>query len=372
MPPSVLGPSLYEDRQLPRPYSLGAMLGSRMREARQGRLSPVISHSFTGTSRTAPSRFSSTMLGPRSTPPITTTLRRLSSRRQASTSPRVRQSVSFISPKKPHAVFETPQKVEVQEDGSELPRKYRMQEEELLRRFREWKLGQEKRQISEKKRYVEPLSDVERKKLLQWQLGPGYEILGTFARIELTKEDLRTLKPRSWLNDNVIDAYLADITAQFPSVFAFTTHFFTQFEEKGYNGVKRWARRKQVDVFAKDLVFVPVNQGNMHWTLAIVDNREKCLKFFDSMGGRGKRFLDELEQYLRHEAQSQGKKCPTYSKQDSIEGPRQKNGSDCGVFICQVVKCLASGQSLDFHQKDMPLIRDRMAYRLGELVSNKQ
>lgn len=370
MPPSVSGPLNYENREIPRPFSLGAMLSSRMSEAKQGRLSPIVPHTFSAApSRTFTSRFSATALGPRTVPNSTSLKRISSSRWQSSSLPRQRYSSS--SPKKPYPVAaESSPKPKLQDKISEAPKKYRAQEEDLLRRFREWKLGQERRKVPQRKPYVEPLSDDKKKQLSIWQQGPGGEILGTFTRIELSKDDLRTLKPRSWLNDNVIDAYLADISAEFPSTFAFTTHFFTQLEEKGYNGVKRWARRKQVDVFAKDMVFIPVNQGNMHWTLAIVDNKEKCLKFYDSMGGRGRRFLDELEQYLVSEAKSHGKVCPKYSKQDSIEGPRQKNGSDCGVFVCQAVKCLATCQNFDFNQNDMPLIRDQMAYRLGELVSS--
>ncbi len=44
--------------------------------------------------------------------------------------------------------------------------------------------------------------------------------------------------------------------------------------------------------------------------------------------------------------------------------PQQKNGSDCGIFLCQYAEYLARDikPPFDFTQRNMPYFRVRMAY----------
>lgn len=41
----------------------------------------------------------------------------------------------------------------------------------------------------------------------------------------------------------------------------------------------------QVDIFAHDLLLVPVHRG-MHWCMAIINVKEKVIRYYDSMNGR--------------------------------------------------------------------------------------
>jgi sentrin-specific protease 1 len=43
-----------------------------------------------------------------------------------------------------------------------------------------------------------------------------------------------------------------------------------------------------------------------------------------------------------------------------VDAPRQKNGFDCGVFICQYVRQLALGLPVTFSQRDIPGVRLRI------------
>lgn len=45
-------------------------------------------------------------------------------------------------------------------------------------------------------------------------------------------------------------------------------------------------------------------------------------------------------------------------------GPEQKNGVDCGVFLCQYVDYLSRNAPLDFSQSGMTAFRKRMLYEL--------
>jgi Ulp1 family protease len=66
------------------------------------------------------------------------------------------------------------------------------------------------------------------------------------------------------------------------------TNFYTKLAEqrgKGYcyKDVKRWT--KTVNVFAKDLVIVPIHCHGNHWTLAVVNFASKRFEYYDSLRG---------------------------------------------------------------------------------------
>jgi hypothetical protein len=65
----------------------------------------------------------------------------------------------------------------------------------------------------------------------------------------------------------------------------------------------------QVDIFKKDLVLVPINQGNAHWTCAVINFRFKRIEAYDSMGRPGgARFVFQaLRSYLQLESQDKKK-----------------------------------------------------------------
>ena len=57
-----------------------------------------------------------------------------------------------------------------------------------------------------------------------------------------------------------------------------------------YNAVDRWARKidsTKGDVFGLDKLVIPVNVAKNHWALAVAYIKDKKLRYFDSMGGRG-------------------------------------------------------------------------------------
>lgn len=47
----------------------------------------------------------------------------------------------------------------------------------------------------------------------------------------------------------------------------------------------------QADVFSKDLLFIPINYA-YHWTLGVVDIRNKLIQVYDSLGGDHKYTLE--------------------------------------------------------------------------------
>lgn len=53
-----------------------------------------------------------------------------------------------------------------------------------------------------------------------------------------------------------------------------------------------------------------------------------------------------------------------YSLMKNMPSPQQLNGFDCGVFACICAKYVAQWKELSYGQKDMKLIRRRMAYEI--------
>jgi sentrin-specific protease 1 len=82
-----------------------------------------------------------------------------------------------------------------------------------------------------------------------------------------------------WLNDEPISLYMGMLqmrddrlcrgTTRRPSHF-FNSFFISQLQLKGYTfaAVSRWT--KSFDVFEMHAVYVPVNNNNIHWTLAVI------------------------------------------------------------------------------------------------------
>ncbi|KAK9471864.1 uncharacterized protein V1510DRAFT_431009 [Dipodascopsis tothii] len=195
-------------------------------------------------------------------------------------------------------------------------------------------------------------------------------------RIDVSVRDLRTLGPRQWLNDNVIDFYLEMVTERsrqaghkYPRSFSYSTHFYTTLSGKGYAGVARWARRKKLDLAQTDLVFVPINVHGSHWCVGVINLRARRLEYYDSLGGGPGRAFACLREYVAHEARAQGVDAgdaAAWAEHVPNDSPMQENGFDCGVFTCKTVEVLSRGRPLTFSQRDMDKLRRRMAFEILE------
>jgi len=89
--------------------------------------------------------------------------------------------------------------------------------------------------------------------------------------------------------------------------------------------------------------------------LNIVTRRKKSL--ISPVGNTGH------QMYAFFEASSLLGNLPNKNWQDT---PQQENGYDCGVFTCQFLQALSQGQDyFIFTQKDMPYLRRRMIWEIG-------
>jgi hypothetical protein len=236
------------------------------------------------------------------------------------------------------------------------------------------------------------------------------------ARITLCRDDFKRLRGVRWLNDELINAYMALINQRNefhmqmahstsgaknrPRTYVFNTYFYTRLVASGYDfpGVARWTRRAGVDVAEKDLILVPVNLGNNHWVLAGIDVLRQMFLYLDSMHGHDmvgvvaslKRwFYDEVhEKHGVAAANALGvdawtvlcnqyvpyrfTKCnavvesgsPRRSPMAPLRIPVQRDSGSCGVFTAMIADCLEMGVKVFFKHHNIKLVRSRMALDL--------
>ncbi|CDZ97883.1 Protease, Ulp1 family [Phaffia rhodozyma] len=206
-------------------------------------------------------------------------------------------------------------------------------------------------------------------------------------------DDLLRLKPQCWLNDEVINFYgrlivdAADARREIAreagtngkgkgkgkggqdgwegyDVHYFNTFFFAKLEELGYVKARlaRWT--KKINILEKDMILVPINIGNSHWTCAVVNLRHKRIEAYDSMGeGIARRVFRLLRDYLQQESMEKRKVdfdftgWVDYTNHDIT--PQQRNGYDCGVFACQIMESCSRGLGhgiWEFSQKSPSLV----------------
>ncbi|CAG9771880.1 unnamed protein product [Ceutorhynchus assimilis] len=205
--------------------------------------------------------------------------------------------------------------------------------------------------------------------------GDPNEVLVNKFNLRVTRRDLMTLAGLNWLNDEVINFYMNLImergeNSKWPKSYAFNTFFYPKLLKDGAQSLRRWTRR--VDLFSYDLICVPVHLG-MHWCMAMIDFRNKSIKYYDSMGSPNSRCLDALRHYL--EAEHLDKKGSKYNTRDfKLENrndiPQQMNGSDCGMFACTFAEFLTRDAQISFKQEDMPYMRKKMVVEImtGQLL----
>ena len=188
--------------------------------------------------------------------------------------------------------------------------------------------------------------------------------------IPLTRKDICTLKPSTWLNDNVVNCYLLLIQQRtstqlaLPRVHIFNTFFYPRIIKNGHSGVERWTRK--IDIFSFDLILVPIHLET-HWCMAVIDFRRKEIVYFDSLKRNNSQCIIELKKYLNEESKSKGNVKYDFNiwAESAPKGiPGQMNDCDCGVFACKYADYYSRDAPFVFTQADIPNFRNRMVFEI--------
>jgi len=223
--------------------------------------------------------------------------------------------------------------------------------------------------------------------------GNPSELLAELNNIPVTREKVLCLRPGEWLNDEVINFFMellkgrtaarsgaaaaaasasgeASGEAALPRVHFFNTLFYAKLtkDERGYDysGVKRWTRKNKL--FEQDMLVCPVHVHGNHWVLAVVNFRDKRFEYYDSLKGSEGQCLKNLRKYLKDESLDKLKATwddTGWTDHNFRDGtPQQRNGWDCGVFMCKTADYLSQEGKLEFTQQDMDYFRRRLVVEI--------
>ena len=237
--------------------------------------------------------------------------------------------------------------------------------------------------------------------------GTPSEVLVSGFKVDLTRENLSCCAPNTWLKDEVVNFYFQLLNERnkrlrtenhgcVPDAHFDNSFFMSKLRdhERGYvyKNVRKWTiRKRKVDLFSKDLIVVPININDMHWTLCVVFVGMKVIQYYDSiesddpMGSDGSAYTSTLLRYLEDEWKDKAERYPatrnggaafntkewtlasdgrTASGGGTVAGcavPLQLDGSSCGVFMCQFASQIALGrENFDFDQNNMEYFRRQM------------
>nr|XP_043629453.1 putative ubiquitin-like-specific protease 1B [Erigeron canadensis] len=198
----------------------------------------------------------------------------------------------------------------------------------------------------------------------------------TNSNITITEEVMQCLRPRAWLNDEVINVYLEllkEREIREPKKFLKCHFFNTFFYQKLMNGrtgydyqsVRRWTTQKKLGycLLECDKIFVPIHK-EIHWCLAVINKKEQKFQYLDSLGGADKKVLGALAKYITDEVKDKtGKNLDVTSWEQELvtDLPNQENGYDCGMFMIKYADFYSRDIGLCFRQEHMPYFRLRTA-----------
>lgn len=181
--------------------------------------------------------------------------------------------------------------------------------------------------------------------------------------LEIFVRDIKTLAPGRWLNDTIIEFFMKFIEKSTPNTVAFNSFFYSSLSERGYQGVRRWLRRKKQSIFDIHKIFIPVNLNQSHWALAMVDMENERIIYADSLsnGPNAMSFaiLSDIKDYVIKES---GNKLGEDFNFVHADCPQQPNGYDCGIYVCMNTLYLSKNSELTFTYEDAVRMRKYIAH----------
>lgn len=163
---------------------------------------------------------------------------------------------------------------------------------------------------------------------------------------------LKKLKPKTWLNDTVIDSFLLYTFQKTPITDALpiTILFATKLISDGMEDAQIYTRRYPLFSFKR--LFIPINLDNTHWVFVMVDLVQREIVYYDSMGGNANaaftiKIMGLISQWLQLEAVERREINFIVNawKQVVMEKgtiPLQKDGYNCGLYVIKNILHLAT------------------------------
>lgn len=168
--------------------------------------------------------------------------------------------------------------------------------------------------------------------------------------------DIASLRPRQWLNDNIINAF-CQLQANIAKANGLDVHFLNTYissfliTNKLTQGLKRGLSQQKY--WKCKALLMPVNIEGIHWALFIVDFQRHMILYCDSLRYEPKKqYLTSilaivLRATTTDPTNNEIRKRSFYAPDDIT---RQKDGASCGIHVCLRVHAFCDEVILPFSQ----------------------
>jgi sentrin-specific protease 2 (axin associating molecule) len=181
---------------------------------------------------------------------------------------------------------------------------------------------------------------------------PSSDVLNIKHSETVTMQNILCLRGSNWLNDAVINFYMAmleDWSKQFDNsrTIAYNTFFMSKLL-KDIEEVRKWRSRRRtfVDVWSVQQLLIPINISNKHWTLMAVRPQELTMTYLDSLEGNGTVYFSAIVNFFNMRAVNAEQRSAQWKLSQRDKSPRQPNPNDCGVYTLMNASLLTHGRTI--------------------------
>ncbi|CAB4067616.1 SENP7 [Lepeophtheirus salmonis] len=195
------------------------------------------------------------------------------------------------------------------------------------------------------------------------------EVLLSYDGFVITSHDYCTLERGKFLNDSIIDFYLAWLLrdkvseSQRDEVHIFSSHFYSRLISKPLLNKKLRVGQRNLIFFRKKLLIIPICH-KYHWFMILICNPgcvdldeddqkirgEPFLVILDSFGQKRPKEVDTLRNYLEHEHMEKRESAFSFGSAAMRaiypRLPQQKNSTDCGVFLLEYAERIMNKRAI--------------------------
>jgi hypothetical protein len=232
---------------------------------------------------------------------------------------------------------------------------------------------------------VNPLASNVLVNIISHQKDNGIICVESFSR--LTNIGGKTDTSSAWFNDEILDILgiiimnehkkYRDAGRQRTKFFIMRTLFSTRFKNDGYKvteGSSKW--NKKLDVDQEELIFVPYNTGECHWTLIIIDSRSSpaiSIDYLDHLYPESSD-RDKVMTFVQNWHMSRTKKTDLIYKLGEKDIyfyasiPHQQDSISCGLFVIIGILTISQRAEWPLQSKlaaeNLIMMRRKLAFRI--------
>ena len=186
----------------------------------------------------------------------------------------------------------------------------------------------------------------------------------TYKGVRLTKSFYSSLTDKyGWLTSDHLNVYLHILSEKCTQRIHVTDSTWSSraLFRKGNPQQLYWSFKEtesNISWLTYDFIVIPINQLNSHWTVVLINIKEKLIFYCNSYGNEmdinEKYVLFQIWRYLCFEALYHSNQTLDHAQwhnvvySDLIGFPKQTDGSSCGVYVCGVVSAILSNSQLPF------------------------